>query len=248
MNDKKAKLSLIIPMFNEEENAEKVALEIKSELEKEAIPYELILVNNGSTDRTGIILTQLAQKHSAVKVITVPQNQGYGWGILNGLRWANGDYLGFMGGDGQINPEDVTKIFRSMLQGPYHLCKVHRYQREDGLVRKIVSNIFNKLFVYTFKVNIGDINGSPKIMSRECYENLNLCSKDWFLDAEVMIKAHHQSMTIGEVPVVFRRRSGGRSSVRLGTVWEFIRNMAAYRKRGVIDESSDLMWRQGDTA
>lgn len=243
-----AKLSLVIPMFNEEANAEKVTLEIKKELDKEAINYELILVNNGSSDNTSNILTKLAQENTAIKTVTVEKNQGYGWGILNGLRWASGEYLGFMGGDGQIDPQDVTKIFKHMLQGTYPICKAHRYHREDGLIRNLVSNIFNKMFVYTFKVKVGDINGSPKIMSRQCYESLNLSSKDWFLDAEVLIKANYLSMQVGEIPIVFRRRVGGRSSVRLSTVWEFLRNMIVYHKRGVFNESSDLMWRQGDTA
>lgn len=243
-----AKLSLVIPMFNEEANAEKVTQEIIEELEKGAINYELILVNNGSSDGTGIILTKLAQENATIKTITVPENQGYGWGILNGLHWATGEYLGYMGGDGQIDPQDVAKIFKHMLKEPYPLYKAHRYRREDGPLRNFVSNIFNKLFVYTFKVNVGDINGSPKIMSRQCYECLNLSSKDWFLDAEVIIKANYLSMKVGEVPVVFRRRHGGRSSVRLCTVWEFLRNMITYHKRGVFNESSDLMWRQRDTA
>ncbi|MEW6698680.1 MAG: glycosyltransferase family 2 protein [Bacillota bacterium] len=242
------KLSLVIPMYNEEANAERVAGELQAELEREKIRHELVLVDNGSSDNTGFILAQLAQESPFIKVVRVPQNQGYGWGIINGLRWASGDYLGFMGGDGQIDPRDVTRVFREILTGEYQLGKVNRCQRQDGLTRKLVSHIFNKLFVYTFKVNVGDINGSPKIMSRRCYEELNLSSKDWFLDAEVMLKANYLKVTVAEVPVVFRRREAGNSSVRVGTVWEFLRNMAAYRKRGVFDEGRDIMWREGDPA
>ncbi|AQS59279.1 glycosyltransferase family 2 protein [Desulforamulus ferrireducens] len=241
-------LSLVLPMYNEEANAAKVTKELLQELSKEDINHELVLVDNGSTDRTGIILTQLSQEHPTVKVVKVMQNQGYGWGIINGLKWANGDYLGFMGGDGQIDPRDVTRVFREAVNNDYHLCKVNRYRREDGALRNVVSYIFNKLFVYTFKVNVGDINGSPKIMTRYCYEQLGLTSKDWFLDAEIMLKAHDLALKIGEVPVVFRRRQGGSSSVRLKTLWEFLRNIAAYHKRGVWNESSDSVWREGDPA
>ncbi|ABO50419.1 glycosyl transferase, family 2 [Desulforamulus reducens MI-1] len=242
------KLSMIIPFYNEEENVERVVLELQQVLEKEQIKYELILVNNGSTDKTGWLLDDLAKRNSGIKVITVSINHGYGWGIINGLRWACGDYLGFMGGDGQIDPSDVSKVFNTLLEGKYHLCKVNRCQREDGPIRKLTSHIFNRAFVYTFKVNVGDINGSPKIMSRTCYEQLNLCAKDWFLDAEVILKSQYLNFSIGEVPVAFHRRMGGHSSVRIRTVWEFIKNMAFYRKRGVFYESSDFMWGKRDPA
>lgn len=188
-------------MYNEEANAEKVVRELRHELKREQIDYELVLVDNGSTDNTGLILAKLARSNPSCKVVKVPQNQGYGWGIINGLRWAGGDFLGFMGGDGQIDPADVTRVFKEMVAGEYQLCKVKRCRREDGLTRKIVTHIFNKLFVYTFKVNVGDINGSPKIMSRQCYEELNLSSKDWFLDAEVMLKANYLNVAVGDESV-----------------------------------------------
>ncbi|MDO7787427.1 glycosyltransferase family 2 protein [Desulforamulus aquiferis] len=241
-------LSLVIPLYNEEATAKKVAVELVEEMNKQKINYELILVNNGSRDRTGYILAKLAETYPQIKTITVPVNQGYGWGVINGLKWANGEYLGFMGGDGQIDPKDVTGVFNKILEGDLQLCKAKRCRREDGAVRKIVSHIFNKLFVYTFKVNVGDINGTPKIMTRKCYERLNLSSKDWFLDAEVMLKVNALAAPIGEIPVVFRQRQGGSSNVKIKTVWEFLRNMASYRKRRDWNESGDIMWREGDPA
>ncbi|CCO09360.1 glycosyltransferase family 2 protein [Desulforamulus hydrothermalis] len=243
-----AKLSLVLPMYNEAANAAAVVNELIAALEKEKICFELILVDNGSRDGTGLILAKLAQGNPAVKVVRVPRNLGYGWGIINGLRWAAGEYLGFMGGDGQVDPADVPRVFKHLLAGNFQLCKVKRQKRQDGLLRKLVSHIFNKLFVYTFKVNVGDINGSPKIMTRWCYENLNLCSKDWFLDAEVVLKASYLNLSVGEIPIVFRRRQGGRSSVRPRTVWEFLRNMTIYRIRGVLREGGDFVWRQRNPA
>ncbi|GAB6180754.1 hypothetical protein JCM14036_20730 [Desulfotomaculum defluvii] len=248
MDTREPKLSLVIPLYNEQENVERVVAELQQALEQEHINYELVLVDNGSTDNTGLLLTQLAKKSPTIKVVKVDQNQGYGWGIINGLRWACGDYLGFMGGDGQIDPTDVVKVYHSLLEGHYQLCKVKRYHRADGLIRKYVSHIFNIIFVYTFKVNVGDINGSPKIMSRKCYEQLNLSAKDWFLDAEVVLKSQHLNYSIGEVPVMFHRRMGGSSSVRISTIWEFFKNIFLYRKRGVCYESSDSLWGERDPA
>ncbi|MEG6522401.1 glycosyltransferase family 2 protein [Desulfotomaculum sp. 1211_IL3151] len=248
MAAKYPKLSMVIPLYNEEENVARVASELQQQLTREQIDYELVLVDNGSTDKTGLILAELAKNNPQFKVVKVSHNQGYGWGIINGLRWASGDYLGFMGGDGQIDPSDVIKVYTSMLEGNYQLCKVKRQYRGDGLIRKYISHIFNTIFVYIFKVNVGDINGSPKMMSRDCYEQLNLGAKDWFLDAEIVLKSQYLNFSVGEVPVAFHRRMGGNSSVRLSTVWEFIKNIALYRKRGVFFEDSNTMWGQRDPA
>lgn len=117
MNATKPTLSLVIPLYNEAANAQKVAKELIEELSKEYISYELVLVNNGSKDNTGHILSKLAKSNPEIKIVTVPVNQGYGWGVINGLRWASGDYLGFMGGDGQIEPGDVSKVFKGMVEG-----------------------------------------------------------------------------------------------------------------------------------
>lgn len=248
MHNKTTSLSLIIPMYNEQDNARIVVAALQRELTREEINYELVLVDNGSTDHTGAIITGLAENNPSIKIVKVPRNQGYGWGVINGLRWAGGDYLGFMGGDGQIKPKDVVRVYREIVKGEHQLCKVRRYRRKDGALRNFVSFIFNKLFVYTFKVNAGDINGTPKIMTRRFYNQLNLASKDWFLDAEVMIKASSLGAPVGEIPVVFLPRQGGSSNVKISTVWEFLCNMAAYRKRGSINESGDIMWREGDPA
>ena len=248
MSAQKAKLSLIIPMYNEGDVAEEVVDELQDQFNRAQINYELVLVDNGSTDHTGEILLKMAEKDSRIKVIRIHRNQGYGWGIINGLRWASGEYLGFMGGDGQIEAGDVVRVYREMIKGQHPLCKARRFKRKDGFLRNIISLIFNKLFVYTFKVNVGDINATPKIMTRSLYNRLNLSSKDWFLDAEVLLKSNSLGVAVAEIPVVFHSRQGGSSNVKMGTVWEFLRNMAAYRLRGSRHEGSDIVWREGDPA
>lgn len=242
------KLSLVLPMYNEEATADRVVIELEDMLQKEKLDYELVLVNNGSTDGTQEILTRLSHRSSNCRVVSVPVNHGYGWGVINGLHWASGAYLGTMGGDGQIDPADVVRVYRALLAGGYDLCKAWRITREDGAYRSFISGIFNRLFVYTFKVKCHDINGTPKIMKRKCYEQLHLAAKDWFLDAEIMLKSEALGFSIGEVPLTFKSRRGGNSHVRWQTIWEFLKNMLIYKKRGVFHESCDLVWGEGDPA
>ena len=227
-------LSLVIPFYNEEENIEKVVNQMINKLKEEKIDYELIIVDNGSWDNTTKLSKAMGEKHEQVKVVRVEKNEGYGWGIINGLKICKGKYLGWMGGDDQNSPEDVVLVFKKLKQENINLCKVSRIIRHDGIIRKIMSAGYNKLFCLFFPISSKDINGSPKIMRQKCYKELNLLSKDWFIDAEVMIKSGKLGYKIEEVPVEFKKRSGGSSNVGLlNTSFEFIKNLIKYKIGGL---------------
>ena len=228
-------LSLVIPFYNEEKNVRSVVNGLIAELEKAAVDYQLVLVNNGSVDETPQILEDLARdKPDRITVAHVPVNQGYGWGIINGLKLASGEFVGHMCGDGQIDPEDVVRVFDSIRDKNCDLAKVKRVVRKDGIIRRTLSAAYNLLFLVVFNVKTLDVNGSPKILKREFLTRISPSAKDWFIDAEIMIKAKHMNLKVDEVPVEFLRREKGRSHVAFATIWEFTRNMFGYKLgRGV---------------
>jgi len=233
-------LSLAIPFYNEEKNINKVVSGLINSFEKASIDYKLILVNNGSYDNSPRILENLAnEKPDRITVVHVEVNQGYGWGIISGLRLADSDYVGYMCGDGQTKPDDVVGVYRLIEQDKCNLAKAKRISRGDGLWRRTISFVFNRLFWIMFRVPSQDINGTPKIFKRDWLENLYPTSKDWFIDAEVMIKARYLAMKIGEVPTEFLPREKGKSHVALATSLEFIKNMLSYRFLGGIKQ-----WKQ----
>jgi glycosyltransferase involved in cell wall biosynthesis len=164
-----------------------------------------------------------------VKMVHVRVNEGYGWGIINGLLQASGDFAGHMCGDGQIRPDDMMRVIQRLEQHPDSIAKVRRITRHDGAMRKFLSSGYNTLFRIMFGVRCMDINGSPKFLRRTIIEKMELISKDWFIDAEVMIKAGILGLEIEELPVEFLRRERGRSHVAFTTIFEFLNNMAAYR-------------------
>ncbi len=161
-------LSLVIPFYNEEKNVRGVVSGLVSSFEAMSTDYELILVNNGSADGSPRILEDLAEERpNKIKVVHVPVNQGYGWGIISGLRQASGEFVGYMCGDGQIKPADVARAFNGMRNGDGDLVKVKRIARRDGFIRKILSTGYNWLFLVVFNVKTLDVNGSPKVLRRE---------------------------------------------------------------------------------
>jgi hypothetical protein len=103
----------------------------------------------------------------------------------------------------------------------------------DGFTRKIVSIIYNVGINVMFgRLGSIDINGNPKILPREYINRMNLQSKDWFLDAEIMLKAKRLNLRVLEFNVLGQMREGGTSNVRVGTCWEFVRNLFKYRFAG----------------
>jgi|GEM_PF-194029 len=221
--------SLVIPLYNEQESLNKVIPPLIDELDLSGVDYQLVLVDNGSRDDTGEMLAQIAQENRRIRVARVEVNQGYGWGVITGLQCASGRLVGFMGGDGQIKPEDVVKTLRRAQSDDCDLAKVKRVVRNDGWLRKLNSRIYNLLFLTMFNVHTMDVNGTPKIFRREWLAELAPQSKDWFLDAEIMIKAKELGLRIVDVPVEFLPREKGSSHVRLGAIYEFLSNMLSYR-------------------
>ncbi|MBI1850366.1 MAG: glycosyltransferase family 2 protein [Planctomycetes bacterium] len=228
------KLSLVIPLYNEEAGARAVASALCAALDAAAIDYELVLVDNGSRDKTGAIIDELSRANARVRKVRVEVNQGFGYGILQGLASARGAWVGYLGGDGQIAPADVIAVVKRAFDPDCDLAKVNRIVRGDGPLRKLQSAVYNGLFRVLYFVRYRDINGSPKVMRREVYESIRPESRDWFLDAEIMIGCKERRFRVADVDVTFLQREKGSSHVRVSTVLEFLVNMFAFRFRGGI--------------
>ena len=229
--------SIVVPLYNEEACVRRSVQELHAALERAfAGRYELLLVINGSTDRTGAICEVLAQSCAGITLVREPNNLGYGGGILAGLSRARGMYCGFTCGDGQASPEVLVELMRELERGGCDLVKITRVRRQDGFARALQSAVYNRLFRRLFQVPYRDINAMPKLMRTAVYHQLAIRSTDWFIDAELMIKAHYAGLRIKEVPAAHRPRLGGRSAVRFGTGVEFLRNAFRVLASGTVQE------------
>lgn len=224
-------LSLAVPCYNEEESLRNTAIRLVQAFRERNLGLELVLVDNGSSDRTGAIIDELIAEGLPVTKEVVPVNQGYGYGVLRGLARCRAPFVGFICADGQVESVDVAKLFEIAANAKTpKLVKVRRRFRMDGLVRKIVSIGYNGFANLLFG-GLGsiDINGNPKIFPRSYYERMNLISHDWFLDAEVMIKARRLDLPVFEMNVLGQMREGGTSNVKASTIWEFLVNLGRVR-------------------
>lgn len=227
-------LSLVMPCYNEEQCLELTVPPLVRTFEEAGVGLEVILVDNGSRDRTSVIIDELIARGLPIVKGVVPVNRGQGLGVLTGLHLARGRYVGYLCADGQVAPESVLLIYRALLAADdYTLAKARRRFRQDSWVRKIVSIGFNAMMLVIFPgMPSLDVNGSPKIMPAEVLRTMDLTSTDWFVEAEVMLKARHLRLMVLEIDVPGFFRKGGRSHVRWQTVVEFVRNIAVYRFGG----------------
>ena len=226
-------LSIVIPFYNEEDNAEDTIKGIDAALKDINIKYEIVAVDNGSTDRTGAVLNGLKGKNANLKIVTVPFNEGYGWGIRQGLKESSGEYVGFMCGDNQIDPHELAMVYNKAVAEKLDLCKVRRVERHDGVARSIISFFFNSICPALFSIKGKDLNGTPKIFRKNVFEKLGLTSKGWFIDAEIMIKCSRMRCRMGDVPAVFRKREKGSSKINYRAVFSFVREMVSYKYKGI---------------
>ncbi len=222
-------LSIVLPFYNEEQCVEEVVGGARGELERSGVSFEIVAVQNGSGDRTGQILARLEREHKALRVVVVPVNRGFGHGILQGLAECAGDIVGYMPGDGQVNPMVLSRLLRRMDETKADIGKGRRTVRRDGWHRAVVSSAYNTLMRICFGIPFDDVNGHPKLLTRHAYLALQLRSTDNFIDAELVLKAQRLDLTVCEVDLEFEPRKTGRSTVRWTTCLQFLVNLARAR-------------------
>jgi glycosyltransferase involved in cell wall biosynthesis len=227
-------LSLVIPCYNEEECLRDTIPPLVVAFADAGVEIELILVDNGSADATGAVIDELIDGGLPIRKAIVEVNIGQGQGFLAGFELASGRYVGNFCADGQVDAVDVVKVYQAAaMAGRPTLAKARRRYRNDNWVRKVISIGYNGLMRVLF---LGlpslDVNGNPKVLPRDVLEQMELRSTDWFVEAEIMLKAYHLRMPTIEFDVFGLAREGGTSHVRFSAIVEFLKNVFRYRFGG----------------
>ncbi len=202
---------------------EAVVLGLVSTLSGLGIPFEVVVVDDGSTDRTAEIARRLAQEDRRVRLVQHPHNLGYGAALRTGFASARYPWVFFTDGDGQFDPRDFVRLM------PYaetaDLVVGYRARRQDPLHRKLFGWLWNRLVRAWFGVGVRDVDCAFKLLRREVVQQLPLRSTGAFLSTELLCRAARSGARIVEVPVPHHprrwgRQSGGRPDVVLRAFWE----------------------------
>ncbi|MDD5059976.1 MAG: glycosyltransferase family 2 protein [Candidatus Omnitrophica bacterium] len=204
-----ASLSVILLSYNEAENIDEVVKAALVKIPSIAADFEIIVVDDGSNDRTFEVLGSLKDSH--IKIIRHYKNKGYGASLRSGLENSGKDYVVTMDADGQFDISEISKFI------PY--CFSHdvitgfRIKRQDPFYRGILSNVFNLLVRTIFKIKVKDIDCGFKLFKKEFLKKLTLNSDGFIINVEIIALAQKNGAKIKEVEISHYPRLYGRQKV-----------------------------------
>lgn len=219
------KLSIVIPCYNESKNIPLI-FERLEQLNINKNEFEFILVNNGSTDDSEIVLNSLSEKCEYTKIVNVKINQGYGFGILSGLKECSGDFLGWTHADMQTDPKDILHAFSILKENNF---SENLFIKGDRKGRPLFDQFFTTgmSFFETILMgsNLKDINAQPNIFHKSFFNSWNNPPKDFSLDLFVLYSANKQNKKVIRFPVLFPERTHGESkwNTSFSAKWKFIK-------------------------
>ncbi len=220
-------LSVVVPVFNEESIIGTTAKKMLADLHASGHDFELVLVDNGSTDTTGAILAGLDDER--VRVVTLEHNQTFGGGVLAGLQAARGDYFAVNCADLQVSTGELLRLYEITRDRQADYCKGDRRLQYRQWHRRFISRVYRFLVMSLFRLNVRDVNGYPIIMTGEAYRRINPQLKSWTLHVELLYRARITGCRMIEPEVRHGERVGGDSHITLTVIARFFIGLLAYR-------------------
>jgi len=228
-------LSLVVLCYQTGSKVVDVLSDIARSLEESQLDYELVCVANywpDSSDATPAVIREFSAGHSGrreIQLVAEEKKGGMGWDMKSGFAKCRGRIVGVIDGDGQYPAISIVDAFGMIEEDELDLCKTFRSSRADSAFRNVISKGFNLTFRALYpKTSARDINSKPKLLKRAILEEMRLESDDWFIDAEIMIKAGFMALKVGEIEIAYS--AGVRKSfVKPKDIFEFIANLLKWR-------------------
>ena len=220
-------LSVVVPVYNEQGNAGPLCGEIREVMSAIGRPFEMIFVNDGSTDATLAQLREIAATEPRLHVLDLDGNFGEAAALSAGFQAARGDLVITLDGDGQNDPHDIPRLLDTLERDGYRAVSGWRQARqEDLVVRVLPSRIANRLIAAVSRVPLHDNGCGLKIYRRSVVEKAALPrGMNRFMPAIFGVTAEE----VAEVPVRDRRRQHGQSHYGLSRTFVVLRDLLALR-------------------
>lgn len=200
-------VSVFFPCYNEEANVERTTLAALKAFRRVAADFEVIIVNDGSKDRTGEIADRLAKEHPEVRAVHNNPNRGYGGALQRGFREAKKDFVFYTDGDGQFDFEEIDSLIPLMSR--YDIVSAYRLDRKDPFMRKVNALCWTTLVNTLFWLWLRDIDCAFKIYPRRLFDEIDMKSTGALIDTEILARAKRRGYTIGQVGVHHYPRTAG---------------------------------------
>ncbi len=221
MENRNIDFSIIIPIYNESGNIEKLYKEILENLKNRE--YEIIFINDGSTDNSLSILRKIAKEDNRVKIINLSRNFGQSAAFQAGFDNADGKFIVTMDGDLQNDPNDIEKMYNKLIDEDYDMVVGWRKKRKDPVFsKKIPSKIANFIISKFLNLNIHDTGCSLKIFKKELLNDLHLYGE---MHRFIPYLVYAKGARIGETIVNHRNRFSEKSKYGLSRITKVLLDM-----------------------
>lgn len=223
-------ISVILPALNEEENIERAvehALEVLQDL---SLDHEVIVVDDGSKDRTVDVVKELVRaNHPRVRLLVHSENEGYGSALRTGFSNAAFSLIFFTDSDNQFDVAELAYFLPQM--DDYDVLTGFRVYRYDSVVRSMMSWIYNRLVHVIFRVGVRDVDCAFKLFRREVIDQITIETNNFFVCTELLARARKWNFRIGEKGVRHYPRTAGETTVQASDIPRTLREIVRMWQR-----------------
>jgi glycosyltransferase involved in cell wall biosynthesis len=211
-------LSAVLPAHNEQDNIKTTVDQCVSYLERNVGQYEVVVVNDGSSDNTRSIVSEISSDNPSVVLVNHEVNLGYGAALLSGFEKASLDYIFFMDSDGQFDINDLDRMLPYVDQSDVLIG--YREDRADSSVRSLNAWLYSMYISFMFGLRVTDMDCAFKVFPTKSYQSIRPISSGGALfTAEFLIKLKNRGYKIKEFPIRhFPRRFGTQSGANLKVI------------------------------
>lgn len=213
--NKPIELSVVAPIYNEEDVIEEVVRHWFKVLEKNSISSEVVLGDGGSTDRTLDILRQLQEEYPNLKVVHTGPPGGYGIALFCAIYASKGDHVVMLDSDGQFDLADYAVLYEKLKNEDLDVVTGYRIRKQDTFMRVYADRILNLIVRILFGINQKDTNCALKVFKGDVIRDIHIEARAWPTPTEIMLRLKSRDCKVGEVPIVHHERKGGQTKLNV---------------------------------
>lgn len=210
--NKDLSLSFVLPMYNESENILITVETICTIAEELTNDYEIVIVDDASTDNSVEIVQAISSTNMAVKFFRLDKNTKFGGAFAKGFKSATKDVIVYMDSDLPVGIDDIKASVPFVRENDI-VTGYSKVKKGDTVKRKIISGIYNVMVQTLFGLNVRDINSGYKVVKKRVIDDLDFISKSPFIDVELFIHAKKHNFKVKQYPLIFISRTGGKSHI-----------------------------------
>lgn len=233
-------ISTFFPAFNDGGTIPSMVISALRTLPRITDDYEVIVVNDGSSDHTAEMLEEMERVYPQVRIVTHPQNRGYGGALRSGFGNAKKDWIFYTDGDGQYDPRELVRLVDAVREDT-DIVNGYKIERHDPLHRVIIGRMYHHIVRLMFGFHLRDVDCDFRLIKREVFDAIELQSTSGTICLEMVKKMQDAGFKFAEVPVHHFHRAHGKSqffnfprlvrtAVQLFLLWKELRTSKEFQR------------------